>query len=73
MVGCDDAGTWTCYWGYTYGLEKSNNFGFSDCHDLHAGWRIFCTGKQTYLFLYGTQNNSLPYILGTSEQIDLVN
>jgi len=59
VAGCD-AGTWTCYWGHTYGLEKSNNFGFSNCDDLHAGWRIFCAGKQTYQFLFGIKDYEEP-------------
>ena len=43
-TGCE-AGSWTCYRGYTYGLKKGNNFGFSNCDDFHAGWRVYCEGK----------------------------
>ena len=50
MAGCE-AGSWTCYRCCAYGLEKSNNFGFGNCDDLHAGWRIFCPGENTYLNL----------------------
>lgn len=44
-----EIGSWTCYRCYAYGFEKSHDFGFSDCDDLHVGWRIFRPGKNTYI------------------------
>lgn len=42
-------GTWASYWSHTNGLKEGNNFGFSNCDDLHVGWWIFCEGKHRNL------------------------
>lgn len=44
------AGAWTCYRGYTHGLEESNNFGLCNCDDLHVGRWLLRKGKcETHL------------------------
>ncbi|RVW23628.1 ABC transporter G family member 22 [Vitis vinifera] len=56
---CSGSGTWASYWSHTNGLKEGNNFGFSNCDDLHVGWWIFV--KKVPIFISWIRYISFNY------------
>ncbi|WJZ92567.1 hypothetical protein VitviT2T_011555 [Vitis vinifera] len=64
---CSGSGTWASYWSHTNGLKEGNNFGFSNCDDLHVGWWIFCEESSNIHIMDPLHLFQLPHLQTSSQ------